>query len=450
MRCDTEYEHIITYAFSGTLGFSYITLLKINAWVTIVKTSMKQVEIKIPGYRILGSLGDGGMASVYHARQVLKDRDVALKILKVNASDDLSFYKRFIMESHVIAKLKHPHIVSVYDMGEVNKDRYIAMELLTGGDLNDYLNKGCTRREALTIVKQVASALDFAHSKGIVHRDIKPDNIMFRANGRAVLTDFGVAKKLDHELSLTKPGLVVGTPKYMSPEQLKGENVTGAADLYSLGVVFFALLAGRLPYNGNDIMGVAYKHIYDPIPRLPSSSMVFQSVIDALMAKSASDRFSRGADVISMINAIEMQERVDGNTMGHNARAPSVSTTLPLTDVVPILNNVVRFGQSSLNKKDKLKKKDRALAQGNTLLNNNVNTDKKAQPLGGSSRAANVNSTHTKQPEPVLSMREYQIDQCALEDALRSAPNNHRKMAITVSITICLVMLLGWVMWFCM
>lgn len=411
---------------------------------------MNKIEVKIPGYRIFESLGNGGMASVYRARQVLSERDVALKILKVNASDDLSFYKRFIMESHVIAKLKHPHIVSVYGMGEVNKDRYIAMEFLTGGDLNDYLNKGCTRREALTIVKQVASALDFAHAKGIVHRDIKPDNIMFRTNGRAVLTDFGVAKNLGDDLSLTQTGLVVGTPKYMSPEQLKGENVTGAADLYSLGVVFFALLAGRLPYNGNDIMSVAYKHIYDPIPRLPPSSMVFQSVIDALMAKSPSDRFERGADVISMINAIEMQERIDGNPMNRNVRAPSVSGTLPLVDVVPILNNVIRSDKPSFNKKVKIKKKDRALAQGNSLSKNTENADKKAQPLKRSLTTANMSSAHTKQPEPVLSTRDYQIDQYALEDALRSAPNNYRKMVTVVSIIIFAVMLLGWVIWFCM
>lgn len=415
---------------------------------------MKQVEVKIPGYRILGSLGEGGMASVYHARQVLGERDVALKILKVNASDDLSFYKRFIVESHVIAKLKHPHIVSVYDMGEVNKDRYIAMEFLPGGDLNDYLNKGCTRREALTIVKQVASALDFAHSRGIVHRDIKPDNIMFRANGRAVLTDFGVAKNLDVDLSLTQAGLIVGTPKYMSPEQLKGEKVTGAADLYSLGVVFFALLAGRLPYNGKDIMGMAYKHIYGPIPRLPPSCAVFQSVIDALMAKSASDRFARGADVISMINAIEMQERVDGHTIDHEARAPSVSTTLPLSDVIPILNNVVRFSSPFLNKKnspkkkDALKKEDRALRQANTLPNKSVRTDKKVQISNRSPSVVTASLVRKKQPEPILSTREYQIDQHALEDALRGASENHGKIAIAtsaiVSTAILLVVLIIW------
>lgn len=417
----------------------------------VVNINMKQIEVKIPGYRILGSLGDGGMASVYHARQVLSERDVALKILKVNASDDLSFYKRFIMESHVIAKLKHPHIVSVYDMGEVNKDRYIAMEFLSGGDLNDYLNKGCARRKALTIVKQIASALDFAHSKGIVHRDIKPDNIMFRADGRAVLTDFGVAKNLSAELNLTQAGLIVGTPKYMSPEQLKGEKVTGAADLYSLGVVFFALLAGRLPYNGKDVIGVAYKHIHDPIPRLPSSCAVFQSVIDALMAKSASDRFARGADVISMINAIEMQERVDGNTVNHDVKAPRVSAKLPLSGVVPILNNVVRFS-SPFSKKDSLKKKnvptkkdtltkkDRALAQAN----------KKTQAFNRSPSAAGASLVRTKQPRPVLSTREYQIDQYALEDALRGAPKDHGKIAVITSVVVSMVVLLvlvGWVIW---
>lgn len=409
---------------------------------------MKQVEVKIPGYRILGPVGNGGMASVYHARQVLKNRDVALKILKVNVSDDLSFYKRFIIESHVIAKLKHPHIVSVYDMGEVNKDRYIAMELLTGGDLNDYLNRGCTRREALIIVKQVASALDFAHSKGIVHRDIKPDNIMFRANGRAVLTDFGVAKNLSDDLSLTRVGSVVGTPKYMSPEQLKGENVTGAADLYSLGVVFFALLAGRLPYNGSDIMGVAYKHIYEPIPRLPASCLIFQSVIDALMAKSASDRFARGADVISMINAIEMQERVDGNTINHNARAPRVSAVSPSSDVIPILNNVVRFSDPALNKADSLKKKGRASAQGSTQSKKSANADKKAQSVRCSSSAVNMSSIRKQQLKPELSTREDQIDQYALKGSLRGAPGNHRTMAIAVSVAAFLAILVGVIIWF--
>lgn len=430
--------------------FPYITLLKTNSWVIIVKTNAKYVDVKIPGYRIIGSLGDGGMASVYHARQVLSERDVALKILKVNASGDLSFYKRFIVESHVIAKLKHPHIVSVYDMGEVNKDRYIAMEFLTGGDLNDYLNKGCTRREALTIVKQVASALDFSHSKGIVHRDIKPDNIMFRADGRAVLTDFGVAKNLEAELSLTQAGLIVGTPKYMSPEQLKGESVTGAADLYSLGVVFFALLAGRLPYNGKGIMDVAYKHVYAPIPRLPSSCSVFQSVIDALMAKSASDRFARGADVISMINAIEMQERVDGHTIDHEARAPRVSAKLPLSDVIPILNNVVRFGSSSFSKKNIPKKEDHALIPESKRPNKSVTADKKAQISNHSPRVVTASTVRTEQLEPVLSMREY-IDQHALEDALRDVPNNHRQVMVAVlGITCVVVLLVVLVVWFSM
>lgn len=429
--------------------------------VVVVKTKMKQVEVQIPGYRIIGPLGDGGMASVYHAHQVSCERNVALKILQVNASDDLNFYKRFIMESHVIAKLKHPHIVSVYDMGEVNKDRYIAMEFLPGGDLNDYLNKGCTRREALTIVKQVASALDFAHSKGIVHRDIKPDNIMFRANGRAVLTDFGVAKKLGDELSVTQAGVVVGTPKYMSPEQLKGEHVTGTTDLYSLGVVFFALLAGRLPYNGKNIIDVAYKHIYDPIPRLPSSCSVFQSVIDALMAKSANDRFACGADVIDMINAIEMQERVDGSMIDHEARAPNVSMTLPLNEVIPILNNVVRVDNSSLNKKNNLSKKadpknkndlraqTPVIPQANASQNKSANTYKKNQPLNRSLSVANVSPARTKQLESVLSKREYYIDQDALDDVLRGATKSYMTIAVIAQVVTLLALLLSWIVWLC-
>lgn len=365
---------------------------------------MTQAEISIPGYRIIEPLGHGGMAVVYRARQLTFDRDVALKILKIDTVDDPSFHKRFLMESRIIASLNHSHIVPVYDVGEVDNHLYIAMEFLPGGDLNDHLNRGSSQQHALIIVKQIASALDFAHSKGVIHRDIKPDNIMFREDGSAVITDFGVAKVLGSELNVTKTGLVVGTPKYMSPEQLKGGKITGAADLYSLGVVFFALLTGRLPYSGKDMISVAYRHIYDPVPRLPSACSQFQRVIDGTMAKLEGDRFPRGLDIVKAIVEVEQQyQRKEG------------------TD-----NVTVATGKH-------MKQPVSPFTKGT------------AKPLKPKPASPLVASALTK--AKTVHRKKSNIDQQALTEALRGAPRRHIKTVFYPIFFLLLLGVFGFVTW---
>lgn len=263
------------------------------------------LDFEIPGYDILESIGRGGMASVYRARQHTFDRNVALKILKPDLSEDDAFCQRFIMESMIVAKLNHSHIVQVYDVGEISNHYYIAMEFLSGGDLSARLKQGMSAKEAIHVIKQIASALDFAHRKNIIHRDLKPDNVMFREDEAAVLTDFGIAKETTADINLTQTGLIVGTPKYMSPEQIRGSEPTPQGDIYSLGIMFFQLLCNRVPFQGPDLVTTAYKHFNDPVPQLPSHLAPFQSLLEQMLAKDADDRIARGNDVVKAIEDIE-------------------------------------------------------------------------------------------------------------------------------------------------
>ena len=245
------------------------------------------------------------MATVYRARQHTFDRNVALKVLKPNLSEEESFGIRFINESLIVAKLHHSNIVQVYDVGEVQNRYYISMEYLSGGDLTSRLKKGLPEHEAVKIIKQMASALDFAHKRDIVHRDMKPENVMFREDGAAVLTDFGIAKETDHDLNLTETGMIVGTPKFMAPEQIRGEKAHPSGDIYSLGVMFYQLLVGDVPFHGPDFMSTAYMHFNDPVPPLPLAYKKYQLLIEDMMAKEVSDRMASGAEVVERLEEME-------------------------------------------------------------------------------------------------------------------------------------------------
>ena len=265
-------------------------------------------DLQVPGYDIEERIGRGGMASVYRARQHTFDRDVALKVLKPDLSEDESFCQRFVQESLIVAKLHHSNIVQVYDVGEFQNNFYIAMEYLHGGDLNSRLKQGLAIRETINIIKQSASALDFAHRKNIIHRDIKPDNIMFREDGAAVITDFGIAKEVDSDMNLTQTGLIVGTPKYMAPEQIRGGSPTPQADIYSLGILLFQCLTDQLPFVGKDMVSTAYKHFNDPVPELPPVVAVFQPILERMLAKSPEDRYERADEIV------EALDELTGNT----------------------------------------------------------------------------------------------------------------------------------------
>lgn len=296
--------------------------------------------LKIPGYTLKRKIGQGGMAAVFLATQESFGREVALKIMMPALAKEPDFAERFMREARTMAQLSHPHIIVVHDVGNSDQLYYYAMAYHTGGDLTHHIRSGgVTTQEALRITRELADALGYAHEQGIVHRDIKPDNVLFRERDNAViLTDFGIAKNLNNEINqLTQVGSAVGTPKYMSPEQARGQKVDGRSDLYSLGVMLYEMLTGLPPYQAEESVTLAIKHCQDPIPRLPEALSRFQPLIDNLMAKEPSRRPKDGQAVMAGIDALLNPARAS-----FNAR-PLVNpqTATAATQVMPALQSTV-------------------------------------------------------------------------------------------------------------
>ena len=262
------------------------------------------VTQEIPGYTILRELGRGGMAVVYLARQEVMEREVALKLLAPGMITQENQAERFLRERKTVASLNHRNIVTVFDSGVSKGCYFLAMEYLTGGALEHRLAEQgkFPPEEAISIVRSLAGALQHAHDKGIVHRDIKPLNILFRRTGESVLTDFGIVKLLEDNQGLTMTGTTVGSTQYMSPEQGQGRPVDKRSDLYSLGIVFYQMLTGELPYQSDSAIGLVLLHTNAPIPKLPPELARFQPVIDKLVAKKPEDRF---ADCAAFIRALD-------------------------------------------------------------------------------------------------------------------------------------------------
>jgi len=263
--------------------------------------------VEIPGYKVIRQLGRGGMATVYLAEQALVEREVALKVMAPQLTVDPSFGERFLREARIAAKLRHPNIVSIIEVGVHGDYHYAAMEYLSGGPIVARDGDTVGLLEALRAVREIAVALDYAHSKGVVHRDVKPDNILLRDDGSAVLGDFGIARAVDASGAVTRTGTVVGTPLYMSPEQLRGKHVDGRSDLYSLGVVCFQLLSGRAPYVAEDALALGIMHMTSPIPALPAVFERAQPLVSKLLAKEPADRFQSGAAVVAAITELEAE-----------------------------------------------------------------------------------------------------------------------------------------------
>ncbi|MES2823917.1 MAG: protein kinase [Pseudomonadota bacterium] len=262
------------------------------------------MQIELPGYKIKSTLGKGGMATVYLAVQESFERDVALKVMSPDLLADASFGERFLREAKIVSRLVHPNIVSVYDVGIHNGYYFLSMEYIPGKDLTQK-RLDLSLLDRLRVIKEIARALDFAGKKGYVHRDVKPENIMLHdEDGRAVLMDFGIAKPSDTASGMTQVGTAIGTPHYMSPEQAKGLAVDTRADLYSLGVVLFLMVTGRVPYDGESAVVVGIMHISEDIPCLPPYLEVFQSIIDKAMAKNPERRYQTGAEFIAALDAI--------------------------------------------------------------------------------------------------------------------------------------------------
>ena len=264
---------------------------------------------EIPGYKILSELGRGGIATVYLAVQESLDRQVALKVMSPLLAMEPDYAERFIREGRTVAQLSHPNIITVYDIGLQKHQLFIAMEYIPGGNMRTLMQQHQRDPEwALSVAGQIALALGYAHKAGIVHRDVKPENILFRENGAAVLTDFGIAKTITSNTNLTRAGTVIGTPKYMSPEQTDGLGNDPRTDIYSLGIILFEMLTGHVPYDSENSMAVLYAHVHSPIPELPDDLSDLQPLLNNLLAKKEEDR-PDDCDELAEIIRITRRER---------------------------------------------------------------------------------------------------------------------------------------------
>lgn len=254
-------------------------------------------------YVIKKEIGQGGMATVYLASDPRFERDVAIKVLPPHFLHDIRFRARFEREARIVAGLQHPAIVPVYDFGEDQGQPYLVMALMTGGSLEERLREGpLSLTEIERIIARLAPGLDAAHKRGVVHRDLKPANILFDQWDEPYLTDFGIVKLTESDATmLTTTGGIIGTPAYMSPEQVQGEEIDGRSDIYALGVILFQMLTRQLPYNATTPIGLAYKHVIEPIPQLQLLKADlpegFQAVIDKAMAKQPADRYQTAGEL---------------------------------------------------------------------------------------------------------------------------------------------------------
>lgn len=268
-------------------------------------------------YEIIRKIGDGGMAFVYEAKDKLLNRTVAVKVLRPEFVDDEEFLKKFKREAEAVASLSHPNIVNVYDVGEEGKVHYIVMEYIDGQNLKDIIKNEGTLDEytALDITKQIAMALSVAHKKGIVHRDIKPHNILISNEGRIVkVADFGIAKAVSNS-TMTNIGSIIGSVHYFSPEQAKGNSVNATADLYSLGIVLYEMIIGRVPFRGDSPISIALQHINEDVEftseekiNIPQS---VRTIIKKLTEKSSENRYQSAEELIEDIDYVEKNIDLD-------------------------------------------------------------------------------------------------------------------------------------------
>lgn len=260
-----------------------------------------EVGIVAAGYRVLRRIGEGGMSRVYLAERESDGLTLVLKMLDPRLARDPASRARFVREYKIIQRIQNEHVVMIFDQGFTSDTPWLAMEYFPGGDLQARIRKGISSMGALKILVQMAEALDAVHSAGVVHRDLKPQNIMFRENHRLAILDFGLARELDATSTLTQRGMVMATPLYMSPEQCLGHPHDERGDLYSTGVILYEMLTGSHMFEGDNAPQLAYQHVHGSIPKLPKRLAGYQPLLERLVAKRPEDRFQSARELFNYI-----------------------------------------------------------------------------------------------------------------------------------------------------
>ncbi len=294
-------------------------------------------------YRIIKTIGGGGMANVYLARDTILERDVAIKVLRLEYANDEEFIARFDREAQSATSLSHPNIVNIYDVGEEDHILYMVMEYVDGMTLKEYIHLygPIAVQEALDIMKQITAAIAHAHANDIIHRDIKPQNILIDTYGQVNVTDFGIAIALS-ATSLTQTNSILGSVHYLSPEQARGATATKKSDIYSIGIVLFELLTGRLPFSGQSAVSIALKHLQNDTPSIKRFNPdVPQSVENIVLKATAKDPFNRYESVDDMDDALEMALHPDNQNVA--PYSPPVEAG-DATKAIPIITDD-QFGE---------------------------------------------------------------------------------------------------------
>ncbi|MCA9287144.1 MAG: serine/threonine protein kinase [Phycisphaerales bacterium] len=365
LATDEEVQHCLTLARQTREEASQRSLVQLlvdNEYVTRRQISrLRQIleaersGQKIPGYTVLGKLGAGAMAAVYKARQISLDRTVAIKILPKKFSSNPQFIERFYAEGRAAAALNHPNIVQAYDVGKAGELYYFVMEYVEGRTVYDDIvtHKRFGEKDAVEIVMQVGEALYHAHAKGLIHRDVKPKNIIITREGVAKLADMGLARAVsDKEMAEAEVGKAFGTPYYISPEQIRGEKTIGpAADIYSLGATLYHMVTGSVPFEGKNPSAVMHKHLkaelIPPDHVNPKLSAGVSEVIEMMMAKDPSRRYKNCRDLLEDLRAVREgkhpplahKDMMDSAALARLAAAEATATPvgeMPMDRAAPV------------------------------------------------------------------------------------------------------------------
>ena len=373
-------------------------------------------------YEILKKIGEGGMATVYRAKCRLLNRFVAIKVLKSEYSKDETFVKRFRAEAQSAAALTHPNIVSVFDVGEEDGINYIVMELLESKTLKDYIEENGALRNELTlkIAAQIASALEAAHKSHIIHRDIKPQNIVLNKNMVAKVTDFGIAKITNApSATITSFGNTMGSVHYFSPEHAKGGYTDEKSDIYSLGVVMYEMATGKLPFDGDSPVSVALKHIQEepiePIVKNPKVSIALNQIIMKAMSKSTVTRYQNATELLSDISLALANPNI-------NISKPSSSVSAGETQVIPIIK-VDETTNEEENKVPNLR--TRQASNANRMNVVSASNRRRAE-------AATVQDEEEKLQQPRETARDN-----------NKQPKKNKKKTLIILICVCVIVLIG-------